>query len=342
MAHPIIQNHTALAQQMLFANDEAFRPLVAPILKATFDIGSDGTLTFAQEQAPVLLAPEHYGDPETSSYRLEPECAFTKPATDVVVLGQALPPQGMATHLKVDIQVGPLFKRLVVVGDRQWQRDASGWWVSRPEPFAAMPLVYERAFGGADRRYPDPNRHSFEARNSVGRGFYLPDGHDYPAEQPLWLPNIEDPNALVERIDDRPTPVGCGFTLPFWQPRAVWAGTYDQHWQETRSPLLPEDFDRRFFNAASPGLISDGYLYGDEPVHIQNMTPGGVLAFQLPGIKPPFCEIQCRDLEPVTLPTHLDTVIVDLEHSRLQLIWRNHLLLNTGPLDVQSLDIYYA
>lgn len=341
MAHPKIQNHTALAQQVLFANDEAFRPLVIPIIKATFAIAPDGSLKFAQQQTPVVLAPEHYGDPETTSYKFEPETSFTKPATDVVVLGHAVAPRGMATHMMVDIQVGPLRQRMAVIGDRQWHRDASGWYISRPEPFATMPLVYERAFGGIDRRHPDPAQQGYEARNSVGRGFYLPDNQQ-PQDQPLWLPNIEDPNALVERISDRPGPVGCGFTLPHWQPRLSWAGTYDQHWLDTRSPLLPEDFDRRFFNAASPALIASGHLLGDEPVRIENMTPEGVLEFNLPGLRAPLCEIQCRDREAVTLTTQLDTVIVDLENWQLQLIWRNYLLLDNGPLDVQTLDIIYA
>ena len=94
MSQTKVNNHTALSYQLLFANDELFRPIVAPIIKATFDIQPDGRLKFAKEQLPVSLEGEHLADPETSSYVYEPECAFTKPATDVVVIGDGSPRDG--------------------------------------------------------------------------------------------------------------------------------------------------------------------------------------------------------------------------------------------------------
>jgi len=41
------------------------------------------------EQAPVNLSGEHWAAPETSSYKYEPEIAFIKPATDIVLIGHA-------------------------------------------------------------------------------------------------------------------------------------------------------------------------------------------------------------------------------------------------------------
>ncbi len=43
-------------------------------------------------------------------------------------------------------------------------------------------------------------------------------------------------------------------------------GLADEVWNKTRKPLLPKNFDRRYFNAAAPGLVAPGYLKGDEPV----------------------------------------------------------------------------
>lgn len=99
MTQAKITNNTTLAFDTLFTNDEAFRPLVAPIVKATFEIRPDGELKFASEQLPINLEGVYVDDPESSSYIYEPECAFTKLATDVVVIGDAVSSRGPVSHL---------------------------------------------------------------------------------------------------------------------------------------------------------------------------------------------------------------------------------------------------
>lgn len=339
MAQAKIDNHTACETQVLFVNDEEFRPIVASVIKATFDISAEGKLAFAKEQVPVNLEGEFYADPETSSYKFEPEVAFFKPATDVVVLGDAVSSRGPVTKLLVDIMVGTMQKRIAVFGHRRWLKQAIGYVMSEPEPFETMPLVYENAFGGWDKRHKDPTKHGFEPRNTVGKGYY----EDVAVEeaQPLLLPNLENPEQLINSITDRPSPAGCGFTLPHWQPRASKAGTYDQAWEANRNPLLPEDFERSFFNAASEGLVANGYLQGNEVVAIRNMTSSGNLQFNLPGVRAPVCEFELRSgVE--RRGTVLDTVIVDVANMQLQLIWRNYLPLSRGPRDVTSIDIRYG
>ena len=55
------------------------------------------------------------------------------------------------------------------------------------------------------------------------------------------------------------------------RPRKAYAGTFDQNWIENRMPLLPEDFDTRFNQAAPPNQQVRGYLKGDEAVSIANL-----------------------------------------------------------------------
>src|SRR5262249_18692062 len=153
--------------------------------------------------------------------------------------------------------------------------------VSRPQPFDRIPLAYERAFGGWDRRHPVPDRHRVEARNPVGTGFR---DSAFESDDEVRLPNLEDPERPFQAYGDCPAPAGFGFVSPNWAPRSQFAGTYDERWASARSPLLPEDFDRRFFNAASPGLITPGYLRGDERVIVLNASPERRLEFELPGI----------------------------------------------------------
>lgn len=339
MAQVKINNHTSCEYQILFANDENFRPVVTPVIKATFDIFPTGQLAFSKSQVPVNLEGEFFADPESSSYRYEPECAFMKPATDVVIIGDAVSGKGPVKHLLVEIQVGPLQKKIGVIGNRHWIKQAIGYVSSAAEPFERMSLSYENAYGGWDRRHEHPNLQGFEPRNTVGKGYYRTDVDDTGV--PLLLPNIENPDALIKHIGDQPQPTGCGFTLPHWTPRSFYAGTYDQAWTENRSPLLPADFNRKFFNAASPGLIAEDYLTGKEKVVLKNMTTEGYLAFDLPGARPPVCEIESKD-GVTLLQTKLDTVIINVPDRQLHLIWRNYLVLRSGPHDLESLDIHYG
>src|SRR5215475_4361379 len=106
-----------------------------------------------------------------------------------------------------------------------------------------------------------------------------------------------------------------------------------------RMPLLPDDFDRRFFNAASPGLIAPGYLAGDEPVALLGVTPEGRLNFQLPRVAPPLCLVHTRGRRVTELHTNLDTVIVDADRRTLTLQWRTCLPLRDGPNEVIAVEI---
>ena len=141
-------------------------------------------------------------------------------------------------------------------------------------------------------------------------------------EEGLRCPNVEDPARPFKGWGDRPTPAGVGFTSPSWQPRASYAGTYDERWTKERAPLLPKDFDRRFLNAGAPGLVAPGYLRGDEPVNVTGVSPAGGLSFRLPGVAPPAIRVEHRGREDVTAETSLDTVIVDTDDGRLFLLWR--------------------
>ena len=88
-AAPDVKNLTPFAFEPAFLADEHGTPLFVPIIKATYVIAANGRLVPAEEQAPVNFGGEFWGNPDASSYKLEPECAFMKPATDVVLLGHA-------------------------------------------------------------------------------------------------------------------------------------------------------------------------------------------------------------------------------------------------------------
>ena len=107
-------------------------------------------------------------------------------------------------------------------------------------------------------------------------------------------------------------------------------------------PLLPKDFDRRFFNAAAPGLVAPGYLKGNEPVAIDNVLPTGPLTFNLPGVPAPEVLVALARGEDQRLATQLDTVIINTDEKLLFLMWRAHLVVRNGPHDVRAITISVA
>ncbi|MEW6381916.1 MAG: DUF2169 domain-containing protein [bacterium] len=336
MSHPAIENTTPFAFEPLFLADEEGRPLLVLVVKATYCIRGGSLLSLAEKQVPVNLSGEYWGDPQISSYKYEPETAFIKPATDIILIGHAYAPASGAREVNVGLRVGPVEKGVRVIGDRYWVKSFGLVSMTKPAPFDRIPLIYERAFGGWDRSHPNPERHSFEPRNPVGTGYRDKQGI---FEEGIRLPNLEDPRHLIKSCKDKPPPAGFGFTSPNWQPRAGLAGTYDEVWMKQRMPLLPQDFDRRYFNAAPADQIAAGFLRGDEPVVVVNASPGGRMAFNLPGISPVRCRVELRNRRTEHLQTRLDTVIINTDENVLFLIWRASLRVKNGPQDVIALEV---
>lgn len=334
MGYPAIENETAFALLPLFPNDEDGRPLFVALVQATYAIEGD-RLALVDPQPQPNPVGELFGESAAvSGYRVEVPFAFVKPSTDVILHGSASAPRPVP-QIDVSLRVGPVGKTVRVFGDRVWTRAAGAVAPSPPLPFEAMPLVYERAFGGWDRSHPDPRQHRAERRNPVGLGFSLP---SRPFEEGLRLPNLEDPADPLERWGQVVTPACFGLVSPEWEPRASLCGTHDEAWRKERMPLSPKDFDRRFFQAASAGLVAPGYLRGDEQVTIDNASPRGRLSFRLPGPLALSCRASTRRVT-TTFPLVLDTVILDTDAGTVTLWHRGHLALRDGPLDLVSARI---
>ncbi|HYO67839.1 MAG TPA: DUF2169 domain-containing protein [Archangium sp.] len=332
MGHASIENKTPLVLEPLFLADEEMRPLLTLVVKATYIIGRDG-LTLAEEQVPVNVAGEYWGVPEESSYRYEPECAFIKVATDVVLVGHAHAPARGTTEVLAGLQVGPVRKMVRVVGERVGFKSMGGISMTKPQPFERMPLLYERAFGGWDKTDPNPAKHGFEPRNPVGVGFRVSPRH---FEEGLRLPNLEDPEQPLQGFGQVVSPAGFGFVSPHWQPRASLVGTYDEAWNQKRKPLLPKDFNRRHLNAASSGLVAPGFLRGGESITLAGVSPLGRLSFMLPHVMLK-ATVQLAGEEEVHPGLNLDTIVLDTDEHRAFLLWRGSVSLRDGPHDVRSI-----
>jgi hypothetical protein len=330
-----IENGTPFAFAPLFVADEEGRPLLVPLVKATYAIGPRG-LALAEVQRDPVLAGEAHGDPEKTSWRYEPEGSLPKPATDVVLVGSAVAPRHGTAELLVALQVGPVRKGVRVVGDRVHFKAAGSVGLTRPVPFERIPLVWERAFGGWDRSHPDPAKQTCEPRNPLGVAFRGAGGR---FEDGLRAPNLEDAARPYGGFGDRPPPAGFGFTSPGWDPRTKLAGTYDAAWEQERAPLLPKDFDPRFLQGAPAGQVAPGLLRGDEPVVVTGVSATAGIAFRLPGVPPPRIRAALAAGPDARCATALDTVIVDTDAGLVFLLWRGRLPLREGPHDVRALSV---
>ena len=328
-----IDNRTPFAAERAWVRDRDGTEIWLVAVKASFELQADGTLKVAADQPPVTMAPAYLGKPGHSSLRYDGDLVRTKLTTDVLLLGSAHAPHAQpVTELTAGLAVGPVVKMLQVHGDRRW----SGRSMSSPEPFVSMPICYERAYGGMDPRAGDPEHPSLDMRNPVGTGWAERAEHldDTP------VPNIEDPRQPIRAWDDRPAPAGLGPIGAHWQPRLAFAGTYDDHWQQTRLPLLPEDFDDRHYQCAPADQQAPQFLRGGEPVALRNLTPGGGdVRFVLPRMYLGFDTFFYTGERVRHAPPKLHTVILEPDHALVSLVWHTALPCHPKVLKLKSTRI---
>ena len=301
------------------------------ILKATLALRP--RLALASVQLPVTLADEYYGDPTDSSLKAVSEIHIGKPGTDVLLIGRAWGPQGRTVReTLVRVSVAERQKLVRVLGDRVWQPDGTP---SAPEPFEAMPLVWERAFGGAHALL---ERTLAEERNPIGIGYAGRRGAQELTGQPV--PNLEHPGEALERPGQNPTPACFAPAAPHWLPRRGFAGTYDESWQRRRAPYLPADFDPRFLSCAAAELAFDRYLVGGEPVEVLGAAADGPIAFVIPAAN---LQLDVRVAGGVEHPpANLETILIEPDENRVCFTWRAALPCDRKVLKVEKVTVRRA
>ncbi|WP_111642044.1 DUF2169 family type VI secretion system accessory protein [Marinimicrobium alkaliphilum] len=298
-----LSNKTPFAAHYLLLPDTRGVDTLFVNVAARFHIGAQWVL--CETPAELLTEDCYWGEPGQSSLRQPLDTHTGKLATDIAIAGNAWAPGAKPVgRIDVSARVGNRQKTVSVFGDRVWDNRR----ISAPEPFTTKPLRYEGAYGGPG--YP---------ANPVGTGYFDDDTDEAVNGSPL--PAIECARDLIQNPKDRPAPAGFGFIAPHWYPRADFAGTYDQQWQETRAPYVPLDFNRRFLNAAHPDWIYDGFLQGGEPVELINAHPEGPLRFELPTVKLA-ARAQFQREVVRELAFNLETAVIDTDDLTLHLCWK--------------------
>ena len=290
------------------------------LVKGTFTLAPGSTLAPApvQEEATGDL---HAGDDPAGLLRYPQDFGLVKPRSDFIVLGTCHAPGKVpVTVCPASIGIGSYRKGLAVIGDRRWR------WLrgpTSPEPFVALPIGYDRAYGGL----------GFD-RNPLGRGVHWVPSPDGKSHRPL--PNVEFPDRLIVDPDEPAEPAGFGPISMTWPQRAKLAGSFGRSWEKKRWPWFPEDFDPGFFNAAPADQQLPKPFRGDETMTFENLHPEQArITSRLPGLR---ARIFLRELIRGVItwrevPLKLDTVWVDLDAGQGVLVWRGHVPVLSQKLD---------
>ncbi len=279
------------------------------IVKGTFSLVESGACPIAGQQQLPTGDIHQDGDPE-ASVRTESDFAHIKPKGECFVVGSCYAPgKSAAPVVLVAFTIGPVGKKMAVIGDRYFKGFIAKQ--TEPEPFKVMPLCWERSFGG-----------SKSAVNPVGIGLdKIPIGEKKKRHFPL--PNIENPEALMRSRRQNPPPVGS-FPIPkSWKQRIAHAGRYSQKWLDSKWPGLPDDFQWRYFNAAPEDQQISGYFKGDEVISLINLHPVHQrIRCRLPGLRATALLRRADGGTSIALRPDLDTITVDTDNGTVTCLWR--------------------
>ncbi|WP_257385294.1 DUF2169 family type VI secretion system accessory protein [Tahibacter caeni] len=339
-------NHTAfpaLLYDALDQHDAGFSVVAAHLSYDLLIRPEDGAanLRFCEEQAPLCMADEHYGEPDRTSTRFESDIVPYKPRLDVVVNGTAYAPGDKpAPAFGVAIRIHERLRSLLVCGPRDWKRGLTGWSLTDPAPIAALPLRYEYAGGGLHRI---ENQDYAAASNVVGMGWYPPEFLRQFRGDRLPAPQIESHEHRLGGISDETPAAGFGFIGRGWRGRIDHAGTADAAWQAERHPLLPRDFRMEFWNGAPPAQqFEHPRPLGSVAIATQNLVaardvPGQGVHFTVP-VESVFVLVGLERGIGLTRDLILDTIVVDMDARKVHCTYRVAL---AEELDIAEVQLRY-
>ena len=307
------------------------------VAKATYAFpNGEAPVHFAEQQQPLCESDRYTGAPGESSPLLESDYAPLKPRCDVILINATAhaPGDRPVRVLEVSLELNDIRKRLRVVGNRHWEFSKRRWRPGTPEPFTRLPVTYENAWGGSDAGEREGERETCTG-NPVGKGYYCRIEEERVSGR--LLPNLEPLDRTLKHPGDNLPPLAFGPVARNWTPRRDHAGTYDQAWMENRRPLLPEDFDERYYQCAPEDQQTD-HLRGGEEVVLRHLTPEGETRFTLPQREVPM-QVILREGTRHNLDPRLDTLIIDPQARCFTLTWRARVGLRRSLHEVETLIV---
>jgi hypothetical protein len=189
-------NETDSEAELVRVNRDRDTTAAAAVVKSSYVV-EHGRCTLGRRQRAVLREPQ-----VIAGVTLEPETVLKKCGVDIIVAGATKAPAQGTRMMGVGAAVGDWSRQLLVFGDRVWQRRHWRWTASEPASFREMPLTWANSFGGIARSNGRPSPHP---SNPHGKGYVI-DLDERTEGEPL--PNLEDPDSLLEQPGQVIEPVG--------------------------------------------------------------------------------------------------------------------------------------
>lgn len=333
-----IHNHLPFVVDVRSTQDREGYELAALMVKATYKIPTEGeVVVVAEEQVPWAYADTLIGPEENPVSLYEAELPYEKVHPEYFVRGAAHSQDGKPhPYLPCGVSIGQHSKHLVATGPRIWR---AGWLSAKAEditPVEAVQLSYGLSFGGFDptRAHRDDAWYDL---NPVGTGYCADPSHSLA--DGMRLPQIEPLNQRFEKPIKKFPVVGLGPVARACLPRAAWAGTYDEKWQNKVWPNLPADFDARFMQSASQDQWLPAIRAGDEIVlkyltSVQSRFGSGV-KFLLPTMDF-VATVHPRRGVSTRVKLRPDTVVFEPDAGRFIVIARLSFPLNEGLHELEA------
>jgi len=331
-------NGTPFAAQTFEQYDQEGKIFTVAAAKATFVIKlADGRaiLELAQEQDPFLWEDEYEKTDLGLALVKQADFVPFKPATDVTLRASGWFYGNETSRCDVELHIDQYVKKLTLHAAPYWQRSEHGWQLNYGERVKSIPIRWDRAFGGKYLTTSPSKIDDVDIYNPIGTGYI--DFNNPPALSSS-LNHLPAPQILYadERLEWGKIPqkrAGFAPVAPSWEGRLQFAGQYDEKWKNTRHPLLPRDFDERFWNVAPPDQQFSPWLKGGERIKLVNLHPmAQLLSFQIPR-QALLCRVHYALGDPSFRQLVLDGVHIDLErdfHPFITLCWRANFPFDLG------------
>lgn len=317
----------------------------------------------------LAMEDEPWGEVHASSWKAESDLAPMKTACDVIVNATTRAPDGRAaprweTRVRISDRDDHalLDKTLSACGPRWFEESPDGWSLSAPEPITELAMRWEHAFGGAsllrdEDAPPDapPELNEVCYLNPLGKGWIEERHFDALRDRPRRLPapQIEKPGeelrapVIARHPDGEPDakamkaiaskyghrPAGLGVVGRAWTPRLQKAGTYDRQWEEERWPMLPRDSDFGYWNAAPEDQQID-FPPTDFRLELSNLAREARVSVEMPGHRA--LVVAYRDEGPFAIEMAPDTILVDTDEMRVDIVFRAFFPIAAGVREVEA------
>ena len=314
-----LDNHTIYPAYLFRAGIDEQRLAASLAVRVTYDV-VDGRLVPSREQT-WKFSPGPWKGPYGP---MDGDEVFYRGGVDVLVFGHAHAPNGQpVTSHDVAIEAGPVTRRVRIFGDRVWEKRWNGRFaISAAQPYTRMPLDLSHAYGGKDKW--DGLDVPF-SDNPDGKGFVT----DVARVEGTALPNLEDPDQLITRWEDRPEPIGLGCC-------PTTSGLRLRNSVELNAQAMLSKLKPTYYNSAFPRLIAPSMVAGTR-VRLSGITADGPWEFTIPDHR--FAARLAFGEERAECPLLIDQLGIECDLRRAFITWRYPFRYVLRPLEKRACEL---